>query len=308
MNNLVIFTLVQQTGRYLHQRKLPRILLKLEHAKAFDLVSWLFLLKVMQHQGFWPIWCHLISALLYTSFTRVLLNGMPREELQHQTGLSPLCCLLFCPKFYHSKRKWCWSPATTCPRPLWHWVSLYADDVILFLRLVASDIDLILEILRVFGVASGLKTNIQMSSVTPIQSSEENINLVQQLMPCEIKEFPLQISQCSPLLRPCSFNPPPKGIGVDWRGFWLVGDLIPLKPCHSPSKATPTEQGLKEISQGTSGALHWPYCRSYAGMEGWPHESGILDWSKWNMPWPPRGLSYYFPWSTPVHHQRYLQN
>jgi hypothetical protein len=42
------FMLVQQTTKLLHHHKLARILLKLDITKAFDSVSWPFLLEVMQ--------------------------------------------------------------------------------------------------------------------------------------------------------------------------------------------------------------------------------------------------------------------
>jgi len=52
-------------------------------------------------------------------------------------------------------------------RALQHRISLYADDVVIFLR-PATDMDITLDILHLFGNASGLVTNIQKSSVLPI--------------------------------------------------------------------------------------------------------------------------------------------
>jgi hypothetical protein len=44
--------LVQQTSRLLHQQNKAQILLKLDITKAFDLVSWPFLIEVMTQLGF----------------------------------------------------------------------------------------------------------------------------------------------------------------------------------------------------------------------------------------------------------------
>ena len=81
------FMLVHHTTKFLHQQKQARILLKLDINKAFDSVSWPFLLEVLKQLNFGPIWCDIISGQLGTFSTQVLLNGSPRERIHHQRGL-----------------------------------------------------------------------------------------------------------------------------------------------------------------------------------------------------------------------------
>jgi hypothetical protein len=92
------FMLVQQTTRFLHQQKQPCLLLKLDIWKAFDSVAWSFLLEVLHHMGFGPIWRDIISELLLSSTTQVLLNGTLGERITHRRGLrqgDPLSPMLF---------------------------------------------------------------------------------------------------------------------------------------------------------------------------------------------------------------------
>jgi hypothetical protein len=87
-----------QTARFLHQQKQPRLLLKLDISKAFDFVSWPFLLEILQHMGFRQIWRDIISGLLCSSTTQVLLNGTPGRKTFHRRGLrqgDPLSPMLF---------------------------------------------------------------------------------------------------------------------------------------------------------------------------------------------------------------------
>ena len=148
------FMLVQQT-RFLHSQKQPRILLKLDITKAFDSVSWPFLLEVLAKMGFGPRWRDLLSGLLVTSSTRVLLNGHPGEVIQHRRGLrkgDPLYPMLFILVMdvlslmvTKASRDGLLQPLSS--RPIQHRISMYADDVALFLRPAANDITLILDIL-----------------------------------------------------------------------------------------------------------------------------------------------------------------
>jgi hypothetical protein len=58
------FMLAQQTARCLHKRKSASLLFKLDISKAFDSVSWPFLLEVLRHLGFGQIRRDIISGLL----------------------------------------------------------------------------------------------------------------------------------------------------------------------------------------------------------------------------------------------------
>lgn len=192
------FMLVQQTVKFLHNQKQPRILFKLDITKAFDSVSWSFLLEVLRKLGFGSRWRDLVCGLLASSSTQVLLNGTPGDSIQHKRGLcqgDPLSPMLFI--LVMDVLNWLVTRASEAgllqplsSRPIQHRISLYADDVAIFLRPAAADINLTLQLLQLFGDASGLKTNVQKSNVLPIQCAEEDIATIQNLLPCEMLNFP----------------------------------------------------------------------------------------------------------------------
>jgi hypothetical protein len=58
-----------------------------------------------------------------------------------------------------------------------HRVSLYADDLITIIALVASDLDLANGIFQIFGEASGLRCNYNKCQIAPIRCNEAQISL-----------------------------------------------------------------------------------------------------------------------------------
>ncbi|WVZ93865.1 LOW QUALITY PROTEIN: hypothetical protein U9M48_039818 [Paspalum notatum var. saurae] len=136
------FLLEQQLARAVHKSKEPHIRLKLDISKAFDTVSWPFLIEVLQHLGFGRRWCILLCLLLSTSTTQVLVNGVPGRPIFHCRGLrqgDPLSPMLFILVMdvlnsliqVASSGNLLLPIAGQCP---WPRISLYADDVVVFLK------------------------------------------------------------------------------------------------------------------------------------------------------------------------------
>jgi hypothetical protein len=74
------------------------VVLKLDFRKAFDMVSWDCLLRILQVRGFNRKWCNWIHLLSSSAKTAILLNGIPGLWIQIKRGLrqgDPLSPLLF---------------------------------------------------------------------------------------------------------------------------------------------------------------------------------------------------------------------
>ncbi|WVZ94091.1 hypothetical protein U9M48_040028 [Paspalum notatum var. saurae] len=192
------FLLVQQLTRCLHRKKEPHILFKIDISKAFDPVSWSFLIEVMKHLGFGRRWCNLLCLLLSTSSMIVLVNGEPGDSFVHRRGLrqgDPLSPMLFILVMEVLNGLVVKASQQNLLHPLAvpqisHRISLYADDVIMFLRPIRTDLTLLSQLLDVFGIASGLRTNLAKSSVYPINCSETELQVIQETMACDLNSFP----------------------------------------------------------------------------------------------------------------------
>jgi hypothetical protein len=71
----------------MHREKTPGFFLKLDITKAFDSVSWPFLLELLEVLGFGERWRRWICLLLSTATSRVLLNGKSGPRIAHRRGL-----------------------------------------------------------------------------------------------------------------------------------------------------------------------------------------------------------------------------
>lgn len=173
--------LVQQPTRYRHQKGKPSVLMKLDITKAFDSVSWAFMIEVLCHLGFGTQWIGLLCQLLHSSSTRVLLNGEPGDPIHHHRGLrqgNPLSPMLFIivmdvlsGLIYKAEEQALFTPLL--PGTGHHRISFYADDVVILASPGTQEIDFLKSMLNKFDDASVLHTNMMKSSFILIDCSEE---------------------------------------------------------------------------------------------------------------------------------------
>ena len=172
--------------RTLQKQKLPSIFLKLDIHKAFDTVSWPYLLEVMQAIGFGPRWREWVSILFRTSSSRVLLNGQQGPVFSHRRGVrqgDPLSPMLFILAMDPLQRLLDMATQhgalTTLPLRASRWrTSMYADDVAIFINPLKEDLKATTAILHAFGSVSGLHINMHKSSVHPIRCQDIDLDHV----------------------------------------------------------------------------------------------------------------------------------
>nr|XP_051201804.1 uncharacterized protein LOC127315350 [Lolium perenne] len=194
------FLYVRNLARSLNRKKKPSLLIKLDFAKAFDSVSWEYLLDLLQHLGFSPRWRDWIALLLSTTTSAVSLNGATGPPIFHRRGLrqgDPLSPLLFIIAINRLQKIFQIATASGFLSPLPvreanFRMSLYADDAIFFLNPVADELDMAFRILHCFGLATGLHINIAKCSVAPIRCDTVDLTSVFAPFTGERVSFPIR--------------------------------------------------------------------------------------------------------------------
>ena len=139
-----------------------------------------------------------MAALLSSSSSRVLLNGVPTTPIKQGRGLrqgDPLSPLLFViaidplqkildlvtEEGHLAKFRGKHTVIRT---------SMYADDTTIFVKPYKRDVTTLAEILAKFGDATGLKTNVEKSSLIPIRCQGVNLDEVLSNFPARRARFP----------------------------------------------------------------------------------------------------------------------
>lgn len=69
--------------------------------------------------------------------------------------------------------------------------SLYVDDTVLFLSPTEQDLTTTASLLHLFSEASGMCANLKKCLVAPIYCTDQEIGLIQDILSCQVAEFPI---------------------------------------------------------------------------------------------------------------------
>ncbi|CAN6570393.1 unnamed protein product [Malus baccata var. baccata] len=173
-NILVVHELLHSL---LHQKKGEQtgMAIKLDMAKAYDRVEWVFLLSMMAKFGFALLFCNWIKECISTASFSILINGNPNGFILPERGLrqgDPLSSYLFllCTEglsmlirrgmergALHGFR------VSANGNPISH--LFFADDSVLFGHASMEEANGILEVLRTYAHGSGQAVNLSKSSI-----------------------------------------------------------------------------------------------------------------------------------------------
>ncbi|KAK1685647.1 hypothetical protein QYE76_046495 [Lolium multiflorum] len=148
--------------------------------------------------GFGERFLQWIALLLYPANTKVTVNGVPGARIHHARGLrqgdptSPMMFLIdmevltkIIEKVVEAQLFSNLAGISPIQR-----LSVYADDVVVFLKPEVQELRALHEILRIFGEASGLHVNNRKTTATLIRGSIEAGERVKEVLDCELANFP----------------------------------------------------------------------------------------------------------------------
>lgn len=173
------FLYTQNLVRALHKAGKPTLFLKLDIAKAFDVVRWDYLQEVLQQFGFGVRWRSWVTTLLGKASSTVLLNGIRGKWFTYKTGLrqvDPLSPMLFILAMEPLQRMLDKATEQELLSPIGISnakirMSLFADDAAIFLNPIGAEVQVVKRVLTTFGTASGLITNTERAQFTQFWDS-----------------------------------------------------------------------------------------------------------------------------------------
>ncbi|GJV76710.1 RNA-directed DNA polymerase, eukaryota, partial [Tanacetum coccineum] len=182
----------------LKRKKKKAMIFKVDITKAYDTLSWDYLISVIRFMGFGNKCVRWIKACLESARSSVLVNGSPTMEFQLERGLrqgDPLAPFLFilAMEGFHiamedaieAKKYIGINIGDVCLSHL-----IYADDVIVLGEWSQFNLVNILDIFNCFYLASGLQISVMKSKLYGIGATETELNHLAGLAGCKGEKLP----------------------------------------------------------------------------------------------------------------------
>jgi Reverse transcriptase (RNA-dependent DNA polymerase) len=174
---------------HLSRNRIPSVLLKLDFHKAFDNISWSFLLKVLRVRGFPPVWIAWVTNLLISSTSFLKINGLRGTLFYHRRGLrqgDPLSLLLFilATDILQTTFKRLENDLLSLPT-VSTTVLQFADDTAIITLAHPRNLKIIITTLILFGRSSGLQINLSKSGFLPVSIPDDLLPITQSLLRCQ---------------------------------------------------------------------------------------------------------------------------
>ncbi|XP_020272353.1 uncharacterized protein LOC109847533 [Asparagus officinalis] len=183
-------------------RKIEACIIKIDFCKAFDCVSWDFLISLLNARGFGSKWLSWIKFIMFSSSSSMLVNGTPTNPFTCHRGLKqgdPLSLMLFllvadvlC-RMLHNSCNYGDLLELHLKCMLNDIKSLqFADDTLIFCKATSSDISNLKSILYLFEEVSGLATNFSKSNLYYSSKSSPKGLLLANILNCSFASPPFK--------------------------------------------------------------------------------------------------------------------
>ncbi|GJW25890.1 RNA-directed DNA polymerase, eukaryota [Tanacetum coccineum] len=182
-------------------KKEQSLLFKVDFQKAFDSVRWDHLDDILGKFGFGHKWRGWIKGCLSLSKASVLVNGSPTDEFTFHRGLrqgdplSPFLFILVMESLHVSFQRLIdrgmFTPITVGNNnqvPISH--LFYADDAMFIGKWTCENVNALMLMLHCFFLASGLKINVQKSSISGIGVRPSNVRNMAAIFGCTTTTLP----------------------------------------------------------------------------------------------------------------------
>ncbi|KAJ4754103.1 RNA-directed DNA polymerase (reverse transcriptase)-related family protein [Rhynchospora pubera] len=178
----------------------PSFMLKLDFHKAFDSMSWPFLLKTMRCRSFPRNFLCWLELLFNSSCSALLINGMLGPTFKHQRGLrqgdplSPSLFLLVADVLARMMQSTALTLSDSLSPKLLDpfYILQYADDTLIFSTAKGQAPRSLLLVLDLFSKVSGMSLNLSKSSFVPFNLQSVQISSLQNLLQCPSTTLPVQ--------------------------------------------------------------------------------------------------------------------